>query len=64
VEQAQLEARLPRGELEARQRIDGGHVCAQRPDVAAELSHCKTRRSGTLEFIAADDEFRESRTSQ
>jgi hypothetical protein len=64
VEQPELEARLPRRQLEPRKRVDGGHVGAQRPDVARELLHCKTRRPGVSEFIAADDEFCDRCASQ
>jgi hypothetical protein len=35
----QLEAGLPRGQLEARQCVDGDHVGTQRADVAGEVLH-------------------------
>jgi hypothetical protein len=64
VEQPQLETGLPRGQLQARQRVDGGHVGTQRADVAGELLHRETRRPEGPELIAADDEFCDRRASQ
>jgi hypothetical protein len=64
VHEAQLEAGLPCGQLEARQRVDRGHVGTQPADVAGELLHLETRRPGRSEVIAADDEFCARRASQ
>jgi hypothetical protein len=64
MQQAKLEAGLPCGQLEARQRVDGGHVGTQRADVAGELLHRQTRRPDGSELIEADDEFRARRASQ
>jgi len=64
VEQPQLETRLPCGQLEARQRVDGRHVGTQRADVAGEILHCETRRPGGPELIEAHDEFCDRRASQ
>ena len=54
VEQPQLEARAPRGELEPRERVDGGHVGTQRADVAGQVLHRETRRSSVPELIAGE----------
>jgi hypothetical protein len=64
VHQAQLETGLPRGQLEARQRVDGGHVGTQPADVAGELLHRERRRPGRLELIEVRDEFCDRRASQ
>jgi len=64
VEQPELETGLSRGQLEARQRVDGRHVGTQRADVAGEILHCETRRPGGPELIEAHDEFCDRRASQ
>ena len=46
MEESQLEARPSRGELEPGERVDGGHVGMQRADVAGQVLHRETRRSG------------------
>jgi hypothetical protein len=62
--QAQLEAGLPCGQLEAGQGVECHDVGTQRADVAGELLHRQTRRPGGSELIEADDEFRARRASQ
>jgi hypothetical protein len=62
--QAQLEAGVARGQLQARERVERGHVGAECADVAGELLHRQTRRPGVSELIAAADEFRGRRASQ
>jgi hypothetical protein len=57
MEQPQLEACLSCGEREPRQRVEGGHVGTQRADVAGQVLHRETRRSSSLELIAASDEI-------
>jgi len=52
MDEPQLEAGLARGELEPRQRVDGGHVGTQRADVAGQALHRETRRSASAKFIA------------
>jgi hypothetical protein len=52
VDEPQLEAALPRGQLEPRERVDRCHVGRQRANVAGELLHRQTRRSGRPELIA------------
>jgi hypothetical protein len=63
VEQPQLEAGLPRRQLEPGERVDGRHVGTKRADVAGNLRHRETRRSRAPKLIASD-EFCDFRLSQ